>query len=77
MTKEKIIETIQAICHENIPEHLLDPTWTALIAVTDDGSEFSEWLKSQGYVFNMPDYLTETEIKNRKIQKWGWLTIWW
>jgi len=55
----QIIGNIQAISEEDIPDEIFEK-WrkeeeayeTGLYTIDDDGSEFSEWMKQQGFVFN-------------------------
>ena len=66
-----MLKTIQYIDREDIPkdvvEHLDEEgiylqELPSIISVTDDGNPFSEWLKTQGFVFS------------RK-PNWDWLAI--
>jgi Zn-dependent M16 (insulinase) family peptidase len=62
-----MIKTIQVISNEDIPDEFIDATnHDALISVVDDGSPFSEWLKSKGFTF-----------KRHGAHPWDWLAIWW
>lgn len=74
--KRAIFSNVQAINSEDLPMKLRDALIDAeneenLISVSDDGSSLAEWLKSKGFVFNMPDHLTNSS------SRWGWLAIWW
>lgn len=80
-SKEKVVGSCQAINSEHVPSEfrnaLIDDGADKLITVDDDGSPWSEWLKANGFVFNMPRHLSDVEIKKRKLSRWGWLAIWW
>lgn len=72
------LENIQAINAGDIPcddNEILDECLglelalhysTSISRIEDDGSKFSEWLKTQGFVFDKDD----------DGEKWGWLGAW-
>lgn len=66
-----IIHNIQAINIEDVPEECIEERggelYSHLICIEDDGSKLTEWLKSQGYKFDMPREGEKT---------WGWLGVW-
>lgn len=77
--KNEKLRTIQAINREDIPDEFIEELandGNSLISITDDGSPFSAWLKSQGFIFNKPE-ISAAKKKKLKVENWGWLAIWW